>query len=53
MKEMAAWVLRRCVSTGRGGMVTKGLGNTLNSLTGHDGEIFPEPPLRKIVTAAG
>ena len=50
MKEMAAWVLARCCSAGKGGMVTKGLGNTIDSITDTSSKFFPDPALRKMVT---
>ena len=44
--EMAGWILSRCVSTGRGGFVTKGLLNSISWLV--DPNInFQEDPYRK------
>lgn len=45
IKAMAAWVLARCVSGGKGGMVTKGLENTIDPITNSDSKIFPDPAL--------
>ncbi len=49
IKAMASWVLARCCVFGKGGMVTKGLKNTIDAITADPSvHIFPDPPLRKM-----
>lgn len=46
---MASWVLAKCCYLRKGGMITKGLKNTIDAITANPTEhIFPDPPLRKM-----
>lgn len=49
IRAMASWVLARCCFSRKGGMVTKGLKNTIDAITADPSvKIFPDPPLRKM-----
>ena len=48
IRQMAAWVIGHCGSTGNGGMVTKGLKKTIDAMNDGRSKMFPDPPLRKI-----
>ena len=49
VKTMAIWVLGRCSRLGKGGMVTKGLAKTINSMNDARSKVFPDPALRKMI----
>ena len=44
---MAAYVLDKCAKSNKGGMVTKGLGKTVDAMLDTSVARFPNPPLRK------
>ena len=47
IKSMAGWVIGHCASSGKGGMVTKGLKKTIDAMNDASSKVFPDPPLRK------
>ena len=49
IRDMARWVVGNCAKEGKGGMITKGIKKTMDSMNDGSSRRFPDPALRKTV----
>ena len=49
IRDMATWVVGNCGREGKGGMITKGIKKTMDSMNDGSSRRFPDPALRKTV----